>query len=167
MDSLQVVKNKMRVEVTNEIKKGNIIKYTSIKLPFVTGVAHWLVTMPFRLFIKNKNLLICFSSLGANTESTIYLILRSPNVCVQNKFLFALLVKLGGIVLFNDSFKRISSCNMVVLLDQLTLDDMNNTFNEIKFESEDKVFLEATVNTSKKNNRNTFWIIFISIKAIH
>lgn len=41
MDSLQVVKKNMRVEITNEIRKGNIIKYTAVQLPFVNNVAHW------------------------------------------------------------------------------------------------------------------------------
>lgn len=90
-------------------------------------------------------LILYFSALGANSENTIYLILRCPNICVQNKFLFGLVLKMGGIKLFEDSFKKISSCNMVVLLDKLTLDVLNNTFNDIKFKNANKIYFEAIV----------------------
>lgn len=41
MDSSQEVKKNMRVEITNELTKGNIIKYTAVQLPFVNKMAHW------------------------------------------------------------------------------------------------------------------------------
>lgn len=108
-----------------------------------------------RILINDNGLLTYSCALGAKkpqnncTQSTIYMVLRCPISCVQNKFLFGIVVQLGGTVLSNKNFKRIYSPNMVVSLNhsgkQLTLDDLNNTFNEIKCESENKIFFEAIV----------------------
>lgn len=144
MDSL--VKNNMRVEITSCISKGNVIQYTAVRLPLLNEYAHWLV-----VFLENINLALwkflklIFSAIRANDENGIHMILRCPSVCVQNKFLFAIALKLGGVLLFHDNFKKISSSSMIVLLDRLTMDDLNNTYNEIKDRSASKIYFDVLV----------------------
>lgn len=73
------------------------------------------------------------------------MILRCPSVCVQKKFLFAIALELGGVSLFHDDFKKIRSISMIVLLDRLTMDDLNNMYNEIKDRSASKIYFDVLV----------------------
>lgn len=73
------------------------------------------------------------------------MVLQCPRVCVQNKFLFAVVVKLGRMSILNDNFKRINSSSTTILLGQLTLDDLNDMYNEIKNESTNKLYFEVLV----------------------
>lgn len=86
-----------------------------------------------------------FSAIRASDDHRIHMLLRCPNDCVQNKFLFAIVLKLGASVIFSDNFKRITSSSMTILMGQLTVDDLNNMYNDIKTDSANKIYFEVFV----------------------
>lgn len=146
------MKNAMRVEITGSLVVGKITKYTAVRLPLENYVAHWLVTNFVNVESFNfalREFQTDFSAIRANDDHRIQMLLRCPNGCVQNKFLFAVVLKLGGNVIFSDNFKRISSSSMIVSLGQLTMDDLNHMYNDIKIESTDKIYFEVFVSETE------------------